>query len=307
MFWNVFLIVLVILILSILGITLFALKPEPVTIGKATVLPLTGISTVTGIMPPDKKSPEVRFNIDVSHRIGKYQKMTGWLFVKNQQTKGQEVYVQFEKPEGTVVHYSTMPMKRPDVVSAFKNPLYNSSGFSALILLEDGLDINAYTTRFVVKNQSGTYKSPIWKAGIRFSSRAKISVPEIGSPLVKFNVDVNEERRKGIATYRYLCGWVYVTGQQTKGQKVYVQFEKPEGTVVHYLTMPMERPDVVAAFKNPLYNSSGFKALILLEDGLDINACKARFVVKNQSGTYKSPKWKARIKVNSRAIIALQK
>lgn len=291
-FWNAFLIVLVVLIMAILGMAVFAPKPEPITIGKATILPLTGISTVTVITPPARESPLVKFNIDVSNRIGKYRKMAGWLYIENQQTKGQEVYVQFENLNGAVVQYSTRPMERPDVGTAFKNPLYNASGFHALIPLKDGLDINACPTRFVVENLNGTYKSPIWKAGIRFSSRVMIPVPEKESQSVTFNVDISEDRGKGISAYRYLSGWVIVAGQRTKGQKVYVQIEKPDGSVVHYSTRPMGRPDVGTAFKNPLYNASGFSAAILLKDESDVNACTIRVVVKNRKGTFKSPIWK---------------
>jgi hypothetical protein len=43
--------------------------------------------------------------------------------------------------------------------------------------------------------------------------------------------------------------------------------------------MPIERPDLVTGFKNPLYNTAGFSALIPLTDGIDINACTIRFVV----------------------------
>jgi hypothetical protein len=127
------------------------------------------------------------------------------------------------------------------------------------------------------------------------------------SRAVNFYVDTNEDRNEGKYGYHYLSGWIYVNDQETRGQEVYVQFEKPDGTIVHYSTMPMERPDVGTTFKNPLYNNSGFSASIPLKDGLDINACTIRFVVSNRNGTYKSPIWKAGINVNSRARIAVQK
>ena len=163
-FWYVLMIVLTILILSILSIAVFAPKPEPITIGKAEVLPLADVSAVTAITPPAQESSLVKSFIDVSNKIGKYQKLIGWIYIENQQTKNQKVYVSLEKPDGAVVYYSTMPMERPDVGAYFKNPLYNSSGFSAFIPLKDGIDINAYTIRFVVKNNNGTYKSPVRKA-----------------------------------------------------------------------------------------------------------------------------------------------
>lgn len=120
---------------------------------------------------------------------------------------------------------------------------------------------------------------------------AGITIPKVESQAVKFLVDQTGVRGKGISAYRYITGWIYVADQQTKGQKVYVQFEKPDGTVVHYSTMSLERPDVGTYFKNQLYNSSGFSAIIPLNDDIDINDCTIRFVVKNKKGTYKSPIW----------------
>ena len=125
------------------------------------------------------------------------------------------------------------------------------------------------------------------------SSRSSITTPEVESQTVKYFVDKSDVREKGISAYRYISGWVYVADQQTKGQEVYVQFVKPDGTVVHYSTMTVARPDVGAYFKNSLYDASGFIALIPLKDGSDINSCTIMFVVKNKKGIYKSPIWQA--------------
>lgn len=293
-FWSALIAVFAILILLILGLAVCAPKPEPITMGPAAVLPVAGLSPVAAMTPPAEESRAVKSAIETSYRIGKYYKLIGWVYIENQQTAGQEAYVQLEKPDGTVVHYATMPMERPDVGITFKNPLYNTSGFSALIPLKDGFDINAYKIRFVVKNDNGIYKGPLWKAGRSgFSTVAANQGPKTKSQAVRFSVDMSEDRRKGISAYRYLSGWVYVPDQQTKGQEVSVQVEKPDGTVAHYATKPMERPDVGSSFKNPLYNDCGFSAEISLKDGFDINACKIRFVVKNDKGTYTSPLWKA--------------
>ena len=164
-FWSVLISVFAILTLLILGLAVGAPKPEPITLGAATVLPVTGVSTVAAITAPAEESRAVKSAIETSYRIGKYYKLIGWVYIENQQTAGQEAYVQLEKPDGTVVHYATMPMERPDVGITFKNPLYNTSGFSALIPLKDGFDINVCKIRLAVKNDKGAYKSPVWKAG----------------------------------------------------------------------------------------------------------------------------------------------
>ncbi len=302
-FWSVLAVAEVIIILFILGLVVFASKPEPISLSKAEMLPPTDVSTVAAITAPTQESLGVKIYIDAIYRIGKYQRILGWLFVENQEARGQEVYVQFEKPDGTVVHYTTFPVERPEVGIVFKNPLYNASGFAALIPLTDKIDVDACAVCLVVKNESGTHKSTLWETGIRFSSRAEITPPEPESQAVKFDVDINEDRKEGMYGYRYLTGWVYVTDQETRGQKVYVQLEKPDGTVVHYTTFPVERPEVGIVFKNPLYNASGFAALIPLTDKIDVDACAVCLVVKNESGTHKSTLWETGIRFSSRAEI----
>jgi len=163
--WSVLIIVFAALIFLILSLSVCAPESKPITLGAATVLPPPGISIVAAITSPAKESAEVKRAFDESYKIGKYQKLAGWVFIENQETKGQEAYVQLEKPDGTVAHYATMPVERPDVGIVFKNSLYNTSGFSALIPLKDGFDINLCKMRIVVKNKNGTYKSPIWEAG----------------------------------------------------------------------------------------------------------------------------------------------
>jgi len=300
-FWNVFLIFLAILLVLMLSSVIFAQKSEPIANGKEMRFHLAGLSIVVEITPPAQESSRVKFYIDANNRIDKCQRISGWIYVEKQETKGQEVYVQFEKPDGMVEHYSTMRNERPDVGAYFKNELYNASGFSASIPLKDGLAIDACTIRFVVKNRNGMFLSQGWKGGIKVSSQAEIVLREQESRAVNFYVDTNEKRKKGKYDYHYLSGWIYVNDQETRDQKVYVQFEKPDGTVVNYSTIQIERSDVGTGFKNQLYNASGFSASIPLKDGLDVGACKIRLVVKNRNGMHKSPAWKAWIRVGSNA------
>lgn len=291
---SVSLILLTILAVLIPGSAIFAKKPEPTIGGKKTASPF---SIVVAVIPPTQDSPEVNFSVDISEerKEGKfgYHYLAGWIYVNDQETRGQEVYVQLERPDGTVAHYSTMPIERPDVVNAFKNQLYYISGFRSKIPLKDELDIDVCTIRLVVKIKKGIFLSPGWKVGIRFSPRVELALPGPESLIVNFNVDANEERKEGNFSYHYLSGWIFVKDQDSKGQKVYVQFEKPDGTVVHYLTISMKRTDVGGGFNNPFYNYSGFSASIPLKDGLEINACTIRLVVKNKNGIFKSPEWKA--------------
>ena len=56
-FWGVLIIVFAALILLILSIAVFEPKPEPISLGKTTVLPLPPISTVAAITAPAQETP----------------------------------------------------------------------------------------------------------------------------------------------------------------------------------------------------------------------------------------------------------
>jgi len=118
------------------------------------------------------------------------------------------------------------------------------------------------------------------------------------SHAIRFFMNLGEGRKAGKYRYHNFSGWIYVNNQDSKGQEVYIQLKKPDGIFEHYLTVPMERPDVGTGFSNPIYNHSGFSASIPLKDGLDIDACKIRLVVKNKNGIFKSPEWKSWGRVN---------
>lgn len=175
-FCSISLIVLTGMVVLMPGITMFAQEPEKSVGGKAPVFPRVELSRVVSIVPPAQQSPLVKFYVDTyeERKAGKNSchYLAGWIYVKDQETSGQEVYIQLERPDGTIVNYSTIPMKRPDVGDSFNNLLYDAAGFSASIPLKDGLDIEACRIWFVVKNRVGIHKSSCWLSEIRHGSLA---------------------------------------------------------------------------------------------------------------------------------------
>lgn len=112
------------------------------------------------------------------------------------------------------------------------------------------------------------------------SAAAAIAAPEKTS--VQLKSSINAARIIGRSLQ--IKGWVYVAGEETAGQKVYVQLVRHSGPVAHYAAQVEERPDVAAAFKNPLYGNAGFSALLPVGDTADIRACTVRLVVKPPAG-----------------------
>ncbi len=111
---------------------------------------------------------------------------------------------------------------------------------------------------------------------------------------VIFSLRINKGRGEGQFRLRlyHLSGWAYVREKETQGQEVYVQFEKPDGSVSRYLTTAMERRGIGKGFGNPLYNHAGFAAAVFLPASLNIDDCTIRLLVRNKSGTFKSAMWR---------------
>ncbi len=292
-----------ILILMIMNGAMFAVDSAATGGREEMAVSRSDPSVAISIVPPTEESQQVIFDVNAIYRIKAYQKIIGWVFVENQETRGQKVFIQLEKPNGDIIHYPTVPKERLDVGKQLKNKLYNASGFSASIPLNDGVDVDACTIRLVVKTMKGIYKSMSWRAGMRISSRVEIVPPGIESPAVKFYISLNQCQKAGEFAYQYVVGWVYVEDQETRGQEVFIQLEKLDGTILYYSTIPKERPDVGKSIANAMYNSSGFVASIPLDNGLDVGDCAIRFVVKNKKGIYKSPSWKAGMRISSRIEI----
>ncbi|MBN1364256.1 MAG: hypothetical protein JW976_05555, partial [Syntrophaceae bacterium] len=117
-FCRVLLIVLAILFVWMPNSAKSAQKPDANASDKETGFSLADLSIGVAITSPPQESSGVKFYIDACNRIDAFQRISGWVYVEKQQTRGQKVYVQLEKPDGTVVHYSTMPVERPDVGTA---------------------------------------------------------------------------------------------------------------------------------------------------------------------------------------------
>lgn len=109
---------------------------------------------------------------------------------------------------------------------------------------------------------------------------------------VVFSMRINKGRKMSQTCLYHLTGWAYVKEKETQGQEVYVQFEKPDGSVSRFLTAPSERLDVGKGFGNALYNQAGFVAAVFLPVAMNIDDCTIRLLVWNNSGTFKSAAWK---------------
>jgi hypothetical protein len=162
-------------ILNLLVLLLAGNTPQPAPIGIAADIALSppDNTSIRFIDQPGSASPLVRTFLDNQQVIGGYYILKGWAYVANQDTRGQEIFVRIQKPDGSSVHYSTTPETRLDVGAAFKNPLCNQSGFTAAIPLEPGLNLGACSIVLVVKNKDGLYESGKSKPRLRSVPRVK--------------------------------------------------------------------------------------------------------------------------------------
>ena len=159
-FFFVLFILLTVLMVSYL---LRVQSPKPLVVGSSEAPP-PAISAPVEAAAPEQEWCCMKFSLDENKTIGKYHKIRGWAFVEQQDTSGQEIYVQIRASESSVGHFATVPVKRADVAEVFKNPLYHACGFRALIPLPGGAPLDVSKCRLVIKNASGIYTSKVLSA-----------------------------------------------------------------------------------------------------------------------------------------------
>lgn len=86
-----------------------------------------------------------------------------------------------------------------------------------------------------------------------------------------------------------IVGWAFIDGLETADQSVYVRLLSEDGTTATYNTQSVSRPDVGKAYKNDIYNESGFKAVIPI-DMLPAGDIKIEILVENDGNIYKAQK-----------------
>lgn len=135
---------------------------------------------------------------------------------------------------------------------------------TGLMLKKDGKGISKYT----------------WQ-----STLSRISSP-VEDLQAKSSLDSANITAEG---YLQIVGWSFVDGFDTTNQSVYIRLSNEDGTTATYNTQSVSRPDVGKAYKNDIYNESGFKAVIPI-DMLPAGDIKIEILVENDGNIYKAQK-----------------
>ena len=209
-----------------------------------------------------------------------YLQIVGWSFVDGFDAADQSVYIRLSNDDGTTATYSTKSVLRPDVCTAYKNDLYNNSGFKAVIPeaeVPDG-DIKI---EVLVENGGNIYlASKIYSYSSDTSNEedpSEVAESETTGKNISAEVEINSDNIVADSRLKYhidscvadsllsVKGWAYIGDKNASDTSVYLAVTKPNGSYRVFNTKKVSRPDVAKHFNNELYSESGFKAEIPLD------------------------------------------
>jgi len=204
----------------------------------------------------------------------KYLQIKGWTFVEGQRTAEQAVFVRLNYENGKSVTYNTQSYYRYDVGTAFKNIIYDKSGFTAIIPKDELQDGNIQID-VLVKNGDSIYlaeKKYVYVYNDFEESFILREAKERETVNKEINIDLNNIKEdSNIKYYVDSCtlgeflsikGWAYISDKNASNTSVYLAITKPDGSTRVFSTAKVSRSDVAKHFNNELYYESGFKSVI---------------------------------------------
>ncbi len=207
----------------------------------------------------------------------KYLQIKGWTFVEGQKTAEQAVFVRLNYETGKSVTYNTQSHYRFDVGTAFKNIIYDKSGFTAIIPKDELQDGNIQID-VLVKNGDSIYlaeKKYVYVYNDFEESFILREAKERETVNKEINIDLNNIKEdSNIKYYVDSCtlgeflsikGWAYISDKNASNTSVYLAITKPDGSTRVFSTAKVSRLDVAKHFNNELYAESGFNAIIPLD------------------------------------------
>ena len=210
----------------------------------------------------------------------KYLQIKGWTFVEGQRTAEQAVFVRLNYENGKSVTYNTQSYYRYDVGTAFKNIIYDKSGFTAIIPKDELQDGNIQID-VLVKNGDSIYlaeKKYVYVYNDFEESFILREAKERETVNKEINIDLNNIKEdSNIKYYVDSCtlgeflsikGWAYISDKNASNTSVYLAITKPDGSTRVFSTAKVSRSDVAKHFNNELYYESGFKSVIP-QDAID--------------------------------------
>ena len=94
-------------------------------------------------------------------------KVLGWAFLENVESSENRIFLEVQKPDGTISVYSTRKMFREDVGDAFSDDRYNYSGFYALVPISAlGKGDNLITILIGTTNRNETAYTFYWDGAL---------------------------------------------------------------------------------------------------------------------------------------------
>jgi|LSQX01.2.fsa_nt_gb hypothetical protein len=102
-------------------------------------------------------------HVDSSKIVDEKFEIWGWAFLENAESSEEQIYLEIQKPDGTITVFSTKKMFREGVGDAFNDDRYNYSGFYAQVPLSAlGKGDNLITILIGTTNRDETAHTFYW-------------------------------------------------------------------------------------------------------------------------------------------------
>lgn len=236
--------------------------------------------------------------IDIKNDIFDSFNFRGWAYCETQkENKAKSVFLILTNESNTYSKELNLT-NRGDISLAFgenqkvKGDLHGVNGKFSTIDVENGIysiyiyckendeNYGLVDTGLMLKKDGKGISKYTWQ-----STLSRISSP-VEDLQAKSSLDSANITAEG---YLQIVGWSFVDGFDTTNQSVYIRLSNEDGTTATYNTQSVSRPDVGKAYKNDIYNESGFKAVIPI-DMLPAGDIKIEILVENDGNIYKAQK-----------------
>lgn len=197
--------------------------------------------------------------------------ISGWASYSAETNASQTIYIGLTDSSGFTTFYSTVPVERQDVATAFSDSSYASCGFSADIIIGDvsesytitlaaGVDGKYYP---IIANGVTSYSEETTPAEAESDSTIETETTQLQDIVItdietqaqgQAWVDVLEVCDDGVD----ISGWGTLSPEANEQQVLYVGLTDSAGNVKYYLTEKVERKDVAESFNDPSYINCGY-------------------------------------------------
>lgn len=221
----------------------------------------------------------------------------GWEFATDEDSYGQNVYVEITDSAGNSIQYPTKSLTRSDVAKSYNDQKYAQSGYVTIFSNEDLKD-GLSTVRILVENggevwqskqyslyksgeQIRVFQSPIWIASAL--ENPLTATEGIQSPGYLDSVKLSG----GLVTF---TGWEFAPDRESSESAIVVEITDSAGNRTRYSTMSLPWTGVAKDYNDQRYLQSGY-TMSIADGDLPDGTYSVRVFTENGGAVWRSKQY----------------